>query len=203
MTLVEPNKKSNKWLWIGLGGALVFCLCAVGVAALLFTSVGAQFKKGIKTDPESAAKAAHKIIDYELPPGYQEESAMDFFVYSLVMISDKSPHTSSSLRKPMITLAQFQAGVNQEQMEQQLRQSFEQQSGQRGDSMKVVETKTVTIRGTETEVIIYEGTTQNGKVMRQLITTFPGKGGTAMLMIVGSAVNWDQEEIDTFIESIH
>ncbi len=202
MTVVEPNKKSNKWVWIGLGGALLFCLCAVGVAIFLFARVGQKVQEGMKTDPVSAAKAAHEIADYELPPGYQEQAAMDFFVYSMVMISDKST-SSSSPSKPMITLAQFQAGVNQEQMEQQLRQSLEQQSGQRGYSMKVVETKTMTIRGVETEVIIYEGTAQNDDVLRQLITTFPGKDGTAMLMIMGTPQNWDQEEIDAFIESIH
>lgn len=203
MTVVEPNKKSNKWIWIGLGGALLFCLCAVGVAALLFTRVGQQFKEGMKTDPESAAKAAHEIADYELPPGYQEQVAMDLFVYSLVMIGPDTTTSSSTGNKPFIMLAQFQAGADQEQMEQQIRQSFEQQSGQRGGTMKVVETKTMTIRGVETEVIIYEGTAENGDTLRQLITTFPGKDGTAMLMIMGSPENWDQEEIDTFIESIH
>ena len=184
MTVVEPNKKSNKWVWIGLGGALLFCLCAVGVAALLFTRIGQQFKEGMKTDPESAAKAAHEIADYELPPGYQEQVAMDLFVYSLVMIGPDTTTSSSTGSKPFIMLAQFQAG-------------------QRGATMKVVETKTMTIRGVETEVIIYEGTDENGNTLRQLITTFPGKDGTAMLMIMGSPENWDQEEIDTFIESIH
>lgn len=205
MTTVQAtNKKNNKWIWIGLGGALLFCLCAVALAVFLFGRVGQKFKEGMKTDPASAAKAAHEIADYELPPGYQEEVSMDFFFYTMVMIRDTST-SSSSLSKPMITLAQFQAGMDKEQMEQQFRQSAEQQAGQRGYTMRVVETKKMTIRGVETEVVIYEGTSENGKgsVMRQLITAFPGKNGTAMLMIVGSPRNWDQEEIDAFIESIH
>ena len=69
--------------------------------------------------------------------------------------------------------------------------------------MKAVETKQMTIRGEEVEVITYEGTDDSGSVMRQVITTFPGKGGTAMLMIMGEPQNWDKEEIDAFIESIH
>jgi hypothetical protein len=197
MAIVE-EKKNNRWIWIGVGGAFLFCLCAVAAAVLLFTNVQRQFEQGMKTDPASAAKAAREIADYELPPGYQEESALDFFIYTMVMISD--PATPG---KPLITLAQFQAGVDKEQMEQQLRQAAEQQGGQRGFTMTVVETKTMTIRGVETEVIIYEGTDQDGDVMRQLITTFPSKDGTAMLMIVGNAQSWDQEEIDTFLESIH
>jgi hypothetical protein len=60
----------------------------------------------------------------------------------------------------------------------------------------------MTIRGTDVEVFIFEGSDESGDVMRQLITTFPGKGGTAMLMIMGTPQSWDQEELDTFIESI-
>ena len=198
MTVVEPTRNNNKWIWIGLGSALLFCLCAVGVAIFLFARVGQKVQEGMKTDPESAAKAAHEIADYALPPGYQEAMSMDFFVYSTVIITD-----TSSPSKPMIMLAQFQAGADQEQMEQQIRKSFEQQSGQRGFTMKLLETKTMTIRGKEVEVFIYEGSDTNGDMMRQLITTFPGKDGTGMLMIMGTPQNWDQEEIDTFIESIH
>jgi hypothetical protein len=197
MTTVAPDKKkSNQRIWIGLGIAALFCLCALGVAAFVVVRAGQKVQEGFKTDPAAAAEAAHAIADYELPAGYQEQMAMDLFVYSMVVIDSDSPG------KPMIMLAQFQAGADQEQMEQQIRQSFEQQSGRRGMTMTIVEVKEMTIRGAEVEVIIYEGSDENGNTMRQLATTFPGKGGTAMLMIMGSSENWDQEEIDTFIESM-
>jgi hypothetical protein len=51
-------------------------------------------------------------------------------------------------------------------------------------------------------VTIYEGTDNSGDSIRELITVFPGKGGTAMLMIMGSPDHWDQEEIDAFLGSI-
>ncbi|HSB01035.1 MAG TPA: hypothetical protein VLE49_10325 [Anaerolineales bacterium] len=204
MTTVEAaNKKSNKWIWIGLGGALLFCICAIGVAVFVFGRVGQQVKQGMKTDPEGAAKASHAIADYELPPGYQEQMAMDLFIYTMVFIGPESTGSSSSSAQPLIMLAQFKAGADQQQMEQQIRQSFEQQSGQRGFTMKIVETRKMTIRGQEVEVITYEGTNGSGDVMRQLITTFPGKGGTAMLMIMGDPQHWDKEELDKFVESIH
>ena len=86
--------------------------------------------------------------------------------------------------------------------EEQLRQSFEQQAGNRGMDMHLVEVKKATIRGEETEIAIYEGTDQSGDAVRQLITSFPGKGGTAMLMIMGDVNGWDQSAIDDFVESI-
>ncbi len=67
---------------------------------------------------------------------------------------------------------------------------------------QVVEVKNMVIRGEEVEVTIFEGTDANGYVMRQLVTSFPGKNGTAMLMVMGSPSTWDDKLIDGFIESI-
>jgi hypothetical protein len=203
MTVTEANKNNNKWIWIGLGAAALFCLCAVAVATFLFIRMGQQFREGMKTDPQGASEAAHAIADYELPEGYQEQVAMDFLAYSMVMIGPETTSSPDSAAKPMILLAQFQIATNREQMEEQMRRSFEQQSGRPGLTMKMVEVKKMTIRGEEVEVTTLEGADESGFVMRQLVTTFPGKDGTAMLMIMGSAQTWDREEIDQFIESIH
>jgi hypothetical protein len=201
MTVVnEQEPKKRNWLWIGLGAAALFCLCAVAVAVFMFYRVGKQVADSTQTDPAEAAKAAHEIVDsYELPAGYQERMAMNIMFYSFVMIGPEN-----SANGPIIMLAQFASGsgVSQEQMEQQLRQSFEQQAGNRGMDMHLVEAKKMTIRGNESEVAIYEGTDQSGNTVRQLITSFPGKGGTAMLMIMGDAQDWDQTEVDNFINSI-
>ena len=203
MAVTEANKNNNKWIWIGLGAAALFCLCAVGVAVLVFMRVGQQFREGMKTDPQGASEAAHAIADYELPEGYEEKIAMDFFAYTMVMMGPKSAVTPSSSARPMIMLAQFQVATNRQQMEEQMRRSFEQQSGRRGLKMEVVDVKKMTIRGDEVDVTTLEGTDDNGFVMRQVLATFPGKEGTAFLMIMGPAQTWDKQEIDQFIESIH
>jgi hypothetical protein len=203
MAVPVENKNNNKWIWIGLGAASLFCLCAVAVAVLVFMRVGQQFKEGMKTDPESASKAAHTIAEYELPEGYEEKIAMDFLVYTMVMMGPKSSSAPSSAARPMIMLAQFQVATNQQQIEEQMRRSFEQQSGRRGLKMEVVDVRKMTIRGEEVDVTTFEGKDDNGFVLRQLLATFPGKDGTALLMIIGSAQTWDKEEIDQFVESIH
>jgi hypothetical protein len=199
MTTNESGNK-NKWIWIGLGAALLFCCGAALVAFLVFRQAGQKIQEGMKTDPESAAQAAHKIADYDLPPGYQEQMSMDILFYSFAIIAPKGTTQTTS---PIIMLAQFsQAGVDRKQMEQQLRKSFEQQFGQGGADMQVVEVKKMTIRGEEVEVTIFEGTNSKGYVMRQLVASFPGKAGTAMLMVMGSPSTWDDKLIDDFIESI-
>jgi len=199
MTATEQTN-TNKRIWLGLGAAALFCLCAAGAAVLVFYQMGQRVQEGMKTDPESAAQAAHEIADYDLPAGYQEQMAMDLFVYSFVIIAPSQP--GANFNGPMIMLAQFQAGADPEEMEKQIQQSFEQQAGNNGVEMKLIEVKEMVIRGEEVPVAIYEGTDQNGLVMRQLITTFPGKDGVAMLMIMGPASGWDQNVMDAFIESI-
>ena len=201
MTVTNEPGNKNKWIWIGLGAALLFCCCAVVAAYLVFRQAGKTIQDGMKTDPESAAQAARKIADYDLPPGYQEQMSMDILFYSFVIIAPETDTQTTT--SPLIMLAQFsQAGMDRQQMEQQLRQAFEQQSGQRGADMQVVEVKNMVIRGEEVEVTIFEGTDTNGYVVRQLITSFPGKDGTAMLMVMGSPSAWDDKVIDDFIESI-
>ena len=195
-----PATNKNKWIWIGLGATLLFCCGAVLVATLVFWQAGKKIQEGMKTDPEAAAEAAHKIADYDLPEGYQEQVAMDIMFYSFVMIGPEN--STGILNGPMFMLAQFQAGVNQEQMEEQLRQSFEQQAGNRGLNMSLVNVEEKTIRGEETQVATYEGSDENGHVFRQVITSFPGKDGVAMLMIMGPVESWDQDLVDAFIESI-
>jgi hypothetical protein len=201
MTVTEPKKSSNNRIWIGLGAAVLFCLCAVAFAAVIFIRMGKQFQQGMKADPQAAAETAHKIADYDLPPGYREEFAMNILTTSMVFMSPDAPASFSS--GPMIMLAQFRTMGNEAQVKEQMQQSFEQQMGRRNLVMQLVETKKKTIRGEETDVAYYEGTDSNGTAMRQVITTFPGKGGIAMLMITGSAEGWDEEQINAFIESIH
>jgi len=190
MNTDTQSSNNNKWIWIGLGASALFCLCAVLVAVLVFRQAGQKIQEGIKTDPESASQAAHAIADYTLPAGYQERMSMNILFYSFVMIGPGTYTTN----EPLIMLAQFNAsGADPEQMKEQIRRSFEQQAGSNGVNMDLVEIKKMTIRGEETDVAIYEGSDQNGKPLKQLITSFTGKDGTAMLMIMGSPEYWDEK----------
>jgi hypothetical protein len=68
--------------------------------------------------------------------------------------------------------------------------------------LELVDIKKMTIRGEETEVSVYEGTDESGVGLRQMIAAFPGKDGTAMLMIMGNIRTWDDELVEDFINSL-
>lgn len=195
----DASKNPNKWIWIGLGVALFLCCCAAAAAILVFGGIGRSIQEGMTTDPQSISKTLREMVDYDLPDGYQERLGMDFGFYTIAMIGPVS-YVSD---EPLILFAQFSGfGMSQEQMEQQLRQSFEQQSGRRGLEMRLVDVRQMTIRGNETDVAIYEGADDSGVAMRQLIASFPGKEGTVILMVMGDPSAWDAQVIDDFILSI-
>ena len=75
---------------------------------------------------------------------------------------------------------------------------------QTGESYNLEQTgsQQVIIRGQMVEMDIYEGTSSSGMVFRQMVGTFEGKNGTALLMIISPTDSWDQPSLDAFIASI-
>lgn len=196
---METKTNKNRNIWIAVAVVGVLCLVACGVAFLVFRQIGTQVGESFKTDPADMAAVSDKIADYDMPPGYKAQVSMSLFVYDMVMIGPSQTGSSSMT----IMLMQFNngAGLDQAQMEEQMRQAFEQQGGQPGMQMKVVETREETIRGEQVPVTISEGTSQ-GITLRQWMTVFKGNGGPTVLMIQGSTSDWDDELILNFIHSI-
>jgi hypothetical protein len=193
----NPVKKKNTTLII-VGVIVGICLILVLSTVLLFGALGRMVTRSM--DPAVAVETAHKIADYDLPPGYAEQMSMSLPTYAFVAIVSTSDPTS-----PMIMLAQFSQGANMttEDMQRQLSQAYNNQpSGSPIGQMHVVETLTMTIRGSESDVVISEGSMEGGLVYRQLVALFPGKSGQAMLMIQGMTDSWDEQAIDDFIASI-
>ena len=191
------NDKTKKTLII-VGSVSALCILACVALFIVGNSMFKRVGKMFQTDPAKVAQAAHTIVDYDLPPGYSERMSMDFISYRVAMIGPTDENSSM-----MIMLGQFtNSTLNPDQMAEQIRKAFEQQGAQPGLSMRTVETRTMTIRGTQTDVTIREGTSSAGFTFRQLITVFPGKGGPAVLMIQGTTADWDEKLVDAFIQSI-
>lgn len=192
--------QNTKRLLIILVVAIAFCFVGVAVAVGALGLVADRFKNNITEDPQKAQQMAHEFINYELPEGYTEKLGMDLLIYKMIMIADDEKYSA----KPMILLAHFQQtqGMTPEQMSQQMQKSLEQQNGSKGANLKLVETRKVTINGQETTLTVNEGTDASGDVLRQWITTCPGKTGLVMILIQGDAANWDDETLNAFLASL-
>ena len=188
METPKPATK-NRTIWIIVGVAAGLCLIACVVLFLVAGKMGSDM---FNFNPNDVQGVSDTIAQYDMPPGYKPFMSMSLpSMYDIVALSDDGG--------TMIMLMQFTGDLGM--TEEQMRQSFEQQRWKVGVHMKVVETREDTIRGQKVTITISEGTNQ-GVTMRQWMTVFAGNGGPTVLMIQGSASNWDDDLITNFIHSI-
>jgi hypothetical protein len=190
----------NMKIVLGVIGVIVALCCLLGVvAAFLVPRFATQFaEQAFVDDPEHAAEVGRSIIDYELPPGYREEGAVNVAGTRMVFITSAS-------RNAVIMLMQFPAALraDEAEMERQMRQSLEQQSGRQGLNLSTVGTEEIVINDRAVTLTTREGTDQNGAAVRQVTGAFEAKNGAiAMLMMMGPIDGWNEAEIDQFIDSL-
>jgi hypothetical protein len=195
----------NTKIAIGIIAGLVFlCICIGGIIAYFALNragqvIGEAVEGAIAEEPAEVAQIAQGIVEYKLPPGYREQFGMSFFGFDMVAFG---PAESTD---QMIMLMEFpeSAGLNQAEMEQQMKQSLQQQKGLQNIPMQEVDQVQRTIRDQTVTLTVSEGTDSDGTVMRQMSGVFQGKNGLVLLMIVSEKQNWDQRAIDAFIASLH
>jgi hypothetical protein len=189
---------STKRILIVIGGAALFCLVAVAIAAAGLFFLFNRVKSGVASKPAEARKMAQEMIDYQLPDGYSEQLGMDLFVYRMVMID-----AHGSLLRPQILLAQFQRrDTDPQEMARQLEQAAQQQISRNGVVLKLVETRTVTIRGQQVPLAVSEGSDKGGIVFRRWLTAFKGKSGSVLVLVQGWVNGWDDVALNAFLASI-
>ena len=196
----NTTKKSNKTLWIVLIVLAVIVICCIlaTIGGFAFMGTGLNFfaNEMFTEDPAEVHRIASDIMDYDLPPGYEEQMAMNMFGLGdmVILVNDD--------RGQVIAFLQFKAGIpmDEEQVRHQMQSSIQSQGE---TEMTYVGEWPATIRGQEVMIQEYEGVSENGVPMRELITVFEGKSGDIFLMIMGADSTWDQSEIENFMESIN
>jgi hypothetical protein len=192
--------RNTKTVLIVIGALLALCVCGCLVLGVVSPMVASMFlSQSVASDPADVAAIGSKIADFETPPGYSSEFGMSFMGFDLVGLTPGEPGSAA-----VIFLMQIPGWANADQasMEQQLRQSIEQQFDNQEMQLETVDETTVTIRDQPVTMTIQEGTTAEGESVRQMTGVFQGKGGPVLLMILGDRENWNQATIDQFLASI-
>lgn len=174
----------------------VCCLIAI-VAVVVLPRLASNFANSVD-DPAAAAEVASSIVDYELPAGYDEQGAMNLFGFRMAFISEQNEQS-------VIMLAEFPDALagDEEQMQQQMRDAFANQSGKQSANLEFIGSEDVTINGSVATLATYEGTDDQGNGIRQVIGVFETKdGGPGMLMIFGDRDSWDEDGISRFLDSL-
>lgn len=180
-----------------IAGILGVCCIIAIVAVVALPRMFENFAESVD-DPAAAAEVAAAIVDYDLPSGYDEQGAMNFLGFRMAFITGPSDQS-------MIMLAEFPASLagDEEQMQQQMRDAFANQTGAQNVSLEFVGSEDVIINGQEVALGTYEGTDDQGNTVRQILGVFETKSGSpGMLMIFGNQSNWDESGINSFIDSL-
>ncbi len=180
-----------------IAGIVGLCCLIVIVGFLVLPRMFSNFADSVD-DPAAAADVAESIVDYKLPSGYEEEGAMNFLGFRMAFISGRSESS-------MIMLAEFPAALagDEEQMQEQMRDAFANQSGTQSSNLEYVDSDELTINGADATIATYEGTDDRGNSMRQLIGVFETKSGNpGMLMVFGLLDSWDGDGIGSFLDSL-
>ncbi|MBN1538452.1 MAG: hypothetical protein JW908_17080 [Anaerolineales bacterium] len=197
--------KNTKIILGVVGGIIILCMCVcVGSWAALKIGGTSLAETMAKDDPAEAAEIAHAMLDYTLPPGYQEKIALNFFAIKMVLIYPSNADLNNASQM-VIMMAEFPSGLiaSEENMRNELQQQMNQKMGNRNWKMELIDEIPRIIRGQEVTLLVFEGVDENGKAMKQIMsTTFEGKSGKIMLWMAGSKAGWDQPAVDRFINSI-
>jgi hypothetical protein len=196
---MQPRKIRWNRLVILIAGMLgVSLLCCAGVAALAPNLRRIIQAPLWKTDAQLAAQAAHSMVDYDLPPDYQESQVLKIQGQDAAVIIAHHERPED-----MIFIEHVQEGIigNDE-----WRASYEirlsREIGLRRYTTQVVGTLKTTVRGQPTTLRLFEGTDENGRKIRQVVCGFGGKSGDLLMAIVAGQDTWDQALVDRFLQSI-
>jgi hypothetical protein len=198
-SLPQPRKIRWNRLVILIAGVLgVLLLCCVAVAALtpnLRRIIQAPFWK---TDAQQAAQAAHKMLDYDLPPDYQESQVLIVLGHEAAVIIAHRERSGD-----MIYIEGVPGGIiSNDEWRASYETRFSREVGVRRYKTQEVGTLKTTVRSQPTTFRLFEGTDENGRKIRQVVCGFAGKSGDLLMAIVAGQDTWDQAIVDRFLQSI-
>ncbi len=186
----NPNQKRNKIILIVVIGLIALCLIVCGVA---YFSLRQTVTNMVEVDPEKAKSLATQITDYDLPTGYKEMVGTSTFGLITVAIMDEA-------EKNTIWLLQSESGGLPDP-EKFLQDGVAYQSNN-PITWTSNDIQIYTIRDKESSITKYDGITQDGKEYHAWAGKFTGKGGNAIIVIVGPDETWDENMAETFINSM-
>ena len=179
----------------GLGMLVLACVVIWALAPNLRRILQASFWK---TDPELTAAAAHKMVDYDLPPNHSELKVLTVLDRDAAVII-----THRERPGDLIYIGTLPEGIlDVEEWRVRYEENLSQEVGGRRYNTQVVGTQKALVRGQPVTLRLYKGTDENGRAVRQVLCGFTGKSGDLLLAIVASQETWDQTIVDDFLRSI-
>lgn len=147
--------------------------------------------KAVRTNDLRAV--ADKIAGYQLPDGYTEQFAIDMLDYQLVSLQGPSSNCHIYLAQAPKDSKIDLAAVQNEYRAYDERIDID---------VRLVETRTVSIRGQDVTLYVSEGVNGENRRYRGVTAVFTGRGGPAAVNISAPVDQWDWPVVDAFLASL-
>jgi len=170
-------------------------LIIFGLFALLSCGLLGGFLFQRLTDPDRVNEVAHRIADFELPPGYETDYVLDVgdYTFAAYKSSDEQSHLS---------FVEVPNGVipDDDVIEGHVFGGWSRHSRPHATVLSVEEP---TVRDQPATLTISERVNGEGRLYRSAYLVFEGHNGTAVLVINQPTTVWDRDVVDRFIASVH
>jgi hypothetical protein len=178
-----------------LAGLLLLCGLSFATVGLLASRV---FKGAF--DPAQAAAVGAQIADYTVPAGYTQTVGFTLGPFKAVtLLPDTAAPTGDEMMFMLHSVAT--GGAKDPELQKQLKATMDQQGTRTGD-LVIIDQKAVTVRGHPGTLSIYEDQGVGDAKVRQVVVSFDGKGGPAMLTATGKMGRWRQALLDELLASM-
>ncbi len=181
-----------------IGIAAVLLLLCIGVWAFLPNirqTLSAQYWK---TDAQLASQAAHRMMDYDLPPNYQELKVLTIQDQDMAVVIAHRERPGDLIYIEALT----EGILDVQEWRTRYEENLSREMGTRHYNTQTVGAQKTTVRGQPVTLRLLEGTDENGGKVRQVVCGFAGKSGDLLIAIVASQETWDQAMVDNFLQSI-
>lgn len=187
-TTPNPHQKRNKIILISI---LVFVVLCIIVCVVAYFGLQRAVTDMVKLDPEQARNTIVQITDYNLPPGYKEMAGTNIFGILTTAISDDKN-----------TIWLVQAPTDSLPTPEKFLQDAIAYQKDTPITWTAQDIKIYTIRAQKSSITIYQGVTKNNQKYRAWAGKFVGKGGPALIVVVGPQETWDESAAEAFIRSM-
>lgn len=167
----------------------VYVVLALMLGTAVLVAIGQQV-----TDPNRVNAVAHRIADFDMPPGYQTDYVLDVgdYTFAAYKSSDEQSH---------LAFVEVPAGIipDDDVIEGHV------YGGWSPDSQRhaiLLSTEERAVRSQPATLTISERVNGEGRLYRSAYLVFEGRDGTAVLVINQPATEWDADAVDAFIASI-
>ncbi len=164
--------------------------------------IGSQMNFEVIEDPVVAAERLTEIADIDVPDSFEAEgsASFDIFFMSMQMVAFQPTNGQGVLIIGQVNL-NIEAGP---EAEEDMRRSIREQGGQKRLNIdeESVETREFEIRGNTAEFEFAKAENDDGEVYRQVVGSFEGKQGTAILVLQVEEEHYDEEAVVKMLESI-